>query len=41
LLSYELPKQTVMEVAYTGAKGTHLFLPAIDQIPRSYDVAGP
>ena len=39
LVSYELPKQTLMEVGYTGAKGTHLFLPPINQVPRSYDVA--
>jgi outer membrane receptor protein involved in Fe transport len=39
LASYELPQQTVLEVAYTGSKGTHLFLPPINQIPRSYDVA--
>ncbi len=39
LISYELPKQNVLEVAYTGAKGTHLFLPPINIAPRSYDVA--
>ncbi len=39
LISYELPQQTVMEVAYTGAKGTHLFLPPINVVPRSYEVA--
>jgi outer membrane receptor protein involved in Fe transport len=38
-INYELPLQTVLEVAYTGAKGTHLFMPPINIAPRSYDVA--
>ena len=39
LISYELPKQNVLEVAYTGAKGTHLFMPPINIVPRSYNTA--
>ncbi|HEV2883347.1 MAG TPA: carboxypeptidase regulatory-like domain-containing protein [Pyrinomonadaceae bacterium] len=33
--AYELPQNTVLELAYTGAKGTHLFLPPINtnQVP--------
>ncbi|HEU4391402.1 MAG TPA: TonB-dependent receptor [Blastocatellia bacterium] len=38
-LSYQLPHQTVVEGAYTGAKGTHLYLPPINLNPRSYDEA--
>jgi outer membrane receptor protein involved in Fe transport len=38
-INYELPLQTVMEIAYTGAKGTHLFMPPINIAPRSYNVA--
>ncbi len=38
-ISYELPKQNVLEIAYTGAKGTHLFMPPINIAPRSYSTA--
>jgi outer membrane receptor protein involved in Fe transport len=38
-ISYELPKQSVLEVAYTGAKGTHLYMPAINMVPRTYNTA--
>lgn len=38
-VSYELPRQNILEVAYTGAKGTHLFMPPINLAPRSYDTA--
>jgi hypothetical protein len=38
-IQYELPRQNMLEVAYTGSKGTHLFLPPINMIPRSYDTA--
>jgi len=38
-INYELPAQNVLEVAYTGSKGTHLFMPPINIAPRSYDVA--
>ena len=36
--AYELPRHTVLELAYTGAKGTALFLPPINinQVPFSF-----
>jgi hypothetical protein len=33
-LSYAVAKNTVLEVAYVGSKGTHLFLPLININPR-------
>ena len=38
-LSYEFPMQFILETAYTGAKGTHLFMPPINLVPRPYDTA--
>lgn len=38
-ISYEFPKQLILESAYTGAKGTHLFMPPINLVPRSYSTA--
>jgi hypothetical protein len=36
-LSYELAQNTVIEVAYNGAKGTHLFLPPININTPSFE----
>ncbi len=33
-VSYEVMKDTVLEVAYVGNKGTHLFMPRVNQNPR-------
>ncbi len=38
-VSYEVMRNTVLEVAYTGAKGTHLFLPPINLNPVPFDVS--
>jgi hypothetical protein len=36
-LSYEIFKNSVLEVAYVGSKGTHLFLPLINLNPRDFN----
>jgi len=36
-VSYELMRNTVVEVAYVGSKGTHLFLPLININPRDFN----
>lgn len=35
-LSAEIFKNTVLEIAYVGSKGTHLFLPATNSNPRDF-----
>jgi hypothetical protein len=35
-LSYELMRNTVLEVAYSGAKGSHLFLPLVNTNPQNF-----
>jgi hypothetical protein len=37
-LSYELNRNTMIEAAYVGAKGTHLYLPLINQNPRDFNL---
>src|SRR6185503_6147997 len=37
--SYQLPQNTVLELAYTGAKGTHLFLPPINLNPVPFSLS--
>jgi hypothetical protein len=37
-ISYELPQQTAVEVAYNGSKGTHLFLPPINLNPVPFEL---
>lgn len=36
-LSFELMKNTAIEVAYVGNKGTHLYMPLVNQNPRDVD----
>src|SRR6185295_16305044 len=36
-VSLELSKSSVLEVAYVGSKGTHLFMPRINANPRDLD----
>lgn len=36
-LSFELMKNTALEVAYVGNKGTHLYMPNVNLNPRSLD----
>jgi hypothetical protein len=38
-LAYELPQQTVVELSYSGSKGTHLYLPPININPVPFDLA--
>ena len=35
-LSYEVMKNTVLEIAYVGSKGTHLFMPLVNINPRDF-----
>jgi hypothetical protein len=35
-LSYELFRNTIVEAAYVGAKGTHLYMPLINDNPRDF-----
>ena len=35
-LSYELTRNMVLEAAYVGAKGSHLYLPLINENPRDF-----
>lgn len=37
-LSYELTRNMVLEAAYVGAKGSHLYLPLINQNPRDFSL---
>jgi hypothetical protein len=37
-LAWELPQQTVLELGYVGAKGTHLFLPPINFNPVPFEL---
>ncbi|HEX7958371.1 MAG TPA: carboxypeptidase regulatory-like domain-containing protein, partial [Terriglobales bacterium] len=37
-LSYEVARNTVVEAAYVGAKGTHLYLPLININPRDFNL---
>ncbi len=37
-VAYELPQRTVLEVAYVGSKGTHLFLPPINLNPVPFEL---
>ncbi|HEV8367506.1 MAG TPA: TonB-dependent receptor [Pyrinomonadaceae bacterium] len=37
--SYQLPQNTVVELAYTGARGRHLFLPPINLNPVPFDLS--
>ena len=36
-VSYELMRNTLVEAAYIGSKGTHLFMPRVNQNPRDLD----
>jgi hypothetical protein len=37
-LAFEAPQATVVELAYVGAKGTHLFLPPVNLNPIPFDL---
>lgn len=37
-LSYELSRNMIVEAAYVGAKGTHLYLPLINVNPRDFNL---